>query len=314
MNTWVRLAVGLTLLLSIAVVVSYRTGLRRERDLVIAAGRAVLQLAVVAAALRGVFAAPVTSVLVVAVMFSVATWTAARRLRGGGDDGRGVGRAVVISCALGSAVVVAIIVALPTLDRNVRTFVAVSGIVLGGTMTGATLAGRHLNEGLRRRRDEIEAWLSIGAHPREAVRDVARAAASEALVPGLDQTRTVGLVTLPGAFIGALLGGASATGAARFQIVVLVGLMCAQVITVTTLTYLLGAPGPCRRSSRPTEALRPSRRLRTSDGRSWAAGHVSRSRRHSRAGTRRPRAGAAAGPSTGPVRARWSQAGPVRRR
>lgn len=238
MPVYLRLAVGLVLLLAIAVGVSYLGGLGRQRDLALAALRAVVQLAVVAAALRGVFAVPATSILVVAVMFSVATWTATRRL----GPIRGAGRAVVLSCASGASVTIAIVVALPTLDRNVRTFVAVSGIVLGGTMTAATLAGRHLNEGLRRRRDEIEAWLSIGATPRQAVRDVARRSASEALVPGLDQTRTVGLVTLPGAFIGALLGGASAAGAARFQIVVLVGLMCAQTITVVLLMYLLGAP------------------------------------------------------------------------
>lgn len=242
MSEYLRLAVGLVLLLGIALAVSHRAGLHRQRDLLVAAVRAVLQLAFVAAALRGVFAAPVTSVLVVGVMFCVASWTATRRLRGGADQGRGVARAVLLSTSAGAAVVIAIVVGLPTLDRNVRTFVAVSGIVLGGTMTGATLAGRHLNEGLRRRRDEIEAWLSIGATPRQAVRDVARAAASEALVPALDQTRTVGLVTLPGAFIGALLGGASATGAARFQVVVLVGLLCAQAITVSILTYLLGSP------------------------------------------------------------------------
>jgi putative ABC transport system permease protein len=235
---WVRLAVGLAALLAIAVGVSYAGRLNRHRDLVVASGRAVLQLAFVAAALRGVFAAPVTSIAVVAVMFTVATWTATRRLRGS----QGALAAVMLSCGAGASVVIAIIVALPTLDRNVRNFVAVSGIVLGGVMTAATLAGRHLSEGLRRRRDEVEAWLSIGATPRQAVREVARWAASEALVPVLDQTRTVGLVTLPGAFVGALLGGASAVEAARFQIVVLVGLLCAEVITVVLLTYLLGAP------------------------------------------------------------------------
>ncbi|MDQ1739684.1 MAG: UDP-glucose/iron transport system permease protein [Pseudonocardiales bacterium] len=238
MTEWVRLAVGLVALLAIAVGASYAGRLNRHRDLVVASVRAVLQLAFVAAALRGVFAAPVASVAVVAVMFTVATWTASRRLRGS----EGALTAVMLSCGAGASVVIAIIVALPTLDRNVRNFVAVSGIVLGGTMTAATLAGRHLSEGLRRRRDEVEAWLSIGATPRQAVREVARWAASEALVPALDQTRTVGLVTLPGAFIGALLGGASAVEAARFQIVVLVGLLCAQVITVVLLTYLLGAP------------------------------------------------------------------------
>ena len=238
MTEWVRLAVGLTALLAIAIGVSYAGRLNRHRDLLVASLRAVLQLAFVAAALRGVFAAPVTSIAVVAVMFTVATWTAARRLRGS----EGALAAVMLSCGAGASVAIAIIVALPTLDRNVRNFVAVSGIVLGGTMTAATLAGRHLAEGLRRRRDEVEAWLSIGATPRQAAREVARWAASEALVPALDQTRTVGLVTLPGAFIGALLGGASAVEAARFQIVVLVGLLCAEVITVVLLTYLLGAP------------------------------------------------------------------------
>jgi putative ABC transport system permease protein len=74
------------------------------------------------------------------------------------------------------------------------------------------------------------------------VQDIARDAAAEALVPALDQTRTVGLVTLPGAFVGALLGGASAEGAARFQLVVLVGLLCAESITAVLLAWLLGAP------------------------------------------------------------------------
>ena len=33
----------------------------------------------------------------------------------------------------------------------------------------------------------------------------------EAIIPALDQTRTVGLVTLPGAYIGVLLGGGLVT-------------------------------------------------------------------------------------------------------
>ncbi len=54
----------------------------------------------------------------------------------------------------------------------------------------------------------------------------------EALVPGLDQTRTVGLVTLPGAFVGVLLGGGTPVQAGSAQILVLVGLLAAQTVTV----------------------------------------------------------------------------------
>jgi len=213
-------------------------GISQRRAVLSAALRAVVQLAVVAAALRGVFAAPIAVVAVLIVMFGVASWTAARRLR----THPGAGRAVLIACAVGAAVTIGLIVGVPILDRSVRVLVAVSGIVLGGTMTAAILTGRRITDGLMRRRPEIEAWLALGATPRQAARDIVRTAIFEALVPAIDQTRTVGLVSLPGAFIGALLGGASATDAARFQIIVLVGLLCAEALTACTLGYLLGAP------------------------------------------------------------------------
>ncbi len=233
-----HLALGLIILLALALVALTIAGVAQRRAVLVASARAVVQLALVALALRGVFAAPVTVIAVIVVMFSVAVWTAGRRLK----EHEHALRSVAIGCAAGAGVVITVIVGLPTLSRDVRTLVAVSGIVLGGTMTAATLTGRRLGEGLRRRREEVEAWLSIGATMRDAVRPIARDAVFEALVPGLDQTRTVGLVTLPGAFVGALLGGASAVQAARFQIVVLIGLLCAQSITATLVAYLLGAP------------------------------------------------------------------------
>jgi putative ABC transport system permease protein len=237
-STDLRLAIGLLVLLAIACAALRAAGVAHQRAVLTASVRAVVQLALVAAALRGVFAAPWAVIAVLAVMFSVATWTAARRISMHAD----ALSATVLSCAAGATVAIGIIVGLPTLSRDVRTLVAVAGIVLGGTMTAATLTGRKLADGLHRRRDEVEAWLSIGATPRQAVRAIAREAIFEALVPALDQTRTVGLVTLPGAFVGALLGGASATSAARFQIVVLIGLLCAESVTAGCLAWFLGAP------------------------------------------------------------------------
>jgi putative ABC transport system permease protein len=238
MSGSVRLAVGLLILLAIAVAVLTAARVAQRRAILLASARAAVQLTVVALALRGVFAAPGFVVLVLAVMFGVAVWTAGRRLRGLARSQW----AVLAACGAGAAVTIGLICGLPILDRSVRTLVAVSGIVVGGTMTAATLTGRRLLDGLRRRREEIEGWLALGATPRQAVLPIAREAASEALVPAIDQTRTVGLVTLPGAFVGALLGGASAVQAARFQIVVLVGLLCAESITAVVLARLLGAP------------------------------------------------------------------------
>jgi putative ABC transport system permease protein len=60
-----------------------------------------------------------------------------------------------------------------------------------------------------------------------------------ALVPGLDQTRTVGLVTLPGAFVGMLLGGATPAQAAAVQLVVLVSLLLVQSVAVLVVLELV---------------------------------------------------------------------------
>lgn len=237
-SQYLHLAIGVVALLAVVYTSLAIVGVRARLEPLWAIARGAAQLTVVAVALRGALSNPPTVAIVVAVMLTTAAYTAGKRLAGL-DGGR---TAAVIACAAGAAVTLTVVFALGVLPFEARYVVALSGIVIGSTMTAATLAGRHLIAGLRARRDEVEAWLSIGASPREAVRDIARAAAAEALVPAMDQTRTTGVVTLPGAFIGALLGGASPVQAARFQLVVLAGILAAQSVVSVIVTYLLGAP------------------------------------------------------------------------
>ncbi len=236
MEQWIRLAAGGGSLVAIAVSVLGWYGVRQRAPAVRAAFRAVIQLAVVAFVLRGAITNWILAVLVVAIMFTVAVVTATRRLRG-------LPRPLPVTlaaCGSGASVAIGLIVGIPVLGRDPKDLIAVSGIVIGGCMTAATLTGRNLLAAMRTRNDEVEAWLSIGATRRQALLDLCRTAVFEALVPGLDQTRTVGLVSLPGAFVGALLAGAGAESAARFQLAVLTGLMCAQSITAVALAYMMG--------------------------------------------------------------------------
>jgi putative ABC transport system permease protein len=125
------------------------------------------------------------------------------------------------------------------IPRQTIAVVPIVGILIGGAMTAATLAGKRALDALRTRRGEYEAALSIGLMPRDSALLIARDDASLALVPGLDQTRTVGLVTLPGAFVGMLLGGASPLQAAAVQLVVLVALLLVQAIAVLVTVELV---------------------------------------------------------------------------
>ena len=238
----VRTAIGLLVLLGFTALVLRSAGVRLGWAPFAAVARGAVQLAVVGLALRGVLAVPAAAAAVLVVMLTTATWTSSGRVRALEPSGRRPWRQVLLACACGAAATLSLVFAVGMLPFQSRYVIALGGSVLGGTMTGATLAGRHLLAGLRARRDEVEAWLSLGASPREATADVARAAAGEALVPALDQTRTTGLVTLPGAFIGALLGGASPTEAARFQLIVLVALITAETVVAVLVTRLFGAP------------------------------------------------------------------------
>jgi putative ABC transport system permease protein len=63
--------------------------------------------------------------------------------------------------------------------------------------------------------------------------------ATNALLPSLDSTRTVGLVTLPGAFVGVLLSTGSAARAGAVQVLILIALLLSQTCGVAVTIELI---------------------------------------------------------------------------
>jgi putative ABC transport system permease protein len=140
----------------------------------------------------------------------------------------------------GGALVVLLLLILPgVVPRNPATILPIGGIIIGGTMTATTLAGRRVLSEYHTRYGEFEAGLSVGLMQPDAFKLVVQPVAGDALLPALDQTRTVGLVSLPGAFVGMVLGGASPTAAAALQLVVLIGLIASEALAILVLTELL---------------------------------------------------------------------------
>ena len=198
--------------------------------------RAVVQLSAIALLLRGILQVPWTVAAFVVLMLSTASWTAMGRLR---ELHRGR-RTAVAGVLVGALVTLVVIFALRLVALEARYVIAVGGIIIGNSMTAATLSGRNFLRGTRARRDEVEAWLSLGATPAQAHEAIGREAVRESLLPTLDQTKSTGLVTLPGAFVGALFGGASPAQAAQFQLVVLAGIALTMTVTGIVVTRLAG--------------------------------------------------------------------------
>ncbi len=202
--------VGLALV-GVACGVSWRMTLKVERELAVAALRALAQLGAVALVLGAIFDHLGLSGLFVAVMLVAAARTAGRRMAG-------LPRAeLVATAAIGGATVATLapLFATGAFPLTPRYVIPLAGIVVGGAMKAVCLTGLRLGEEIADRRAEVEARLALGVAARQALDPCLRRAALTALIPAIDQTKNVGLVTLPGAFVGMLLGGASPVDAAR---------------------------------------------------------------------------------------------------
>lgn len=238
-----RLALVLLALTALAAAAGRFSGLGEQRPVLVAAVRATVQLAVVSAALLAVVESLLLSTAFVLLMTGIATITAAgrvtgRRLRSPGARDRLLATALPI--VGGAAPVVLLVLASGTVPFRGEAVIPIAGILIGGAMTATSLAGRRLHEELESRRGEVEAALALGLLPRDAVLFVVRPAAASALIPPLDQTRTVGLVTLPGAFVGVLLGGGTPLEAGAAQLLVLLGLLATEMLAVWAVTELVG--------------------------------------------------------------------------
>ncbi|GIH23751.1 ABC transporter permease [Acrocarpospora phusangensis] len=225
------LPVALLVLVFVGAVTAWVGRLGHGTAVVTACLRAVVQLGAVSALITWVVTLPVAVAGFVLLMYGVATFTAGRRI----TTGRRVWWAG-LPIAVGTVPVLATLTGSGVVSTDGIVIIPVAGILLGGCLTATTLAGRRAKDELLGRKGEVEAALSLGFSTRQAALEICRPAAAQALVPALDQTRTVGLVTLPGAFVGMLLGGADPIQAGVVQLVVLVALLTAEVIaTVTTI-------------------------------------------------------------------------------
>ncbi|MCU1481706.1 MAG: transporter permease [Subtercola sp.] len=199
--------------------------------------RGSLQLAALSLILSGIIGNPWWVALGLVVMFVAAVYTASRRIRASRAQTIAVGTAMLT----GNAVVLVIVFSTGAIEFSPRYALAIGGIVIGNTMSIATLTGRSFHASVRDHWEEVEGWLALGARPIESTREIARTAIYSALVPSIDQTKTTGIVVLPGAFVGAIFGGASPLEAGRFQIVVLAGILAAGALTAIILLRLIGA-------------------------------------------------------------------------
>jgi putative ABC transport system permease protein len=146
-----------------------------------------------------------------------------------------LGILAVAAFASGAVITLGVVFGLGVFPLQSRTLVPIAGMMIGNSMTAMVLVARRLVDELRDKRDEVEARLALGQPSRQAATPYLRLALRSGLSPQIETTKAIGLVFLPGAMTGLILGGVPPMQAVLVQVVV----MCMVLGSVATTTVVV---------------------------------------------------------------------------
>jgi len=200
----------------VAVGLSFWQGLRLERDMLWATGRALVQLLAVGYVLKYIVE-PDTPIIWawvwVVLMLLVASFTARRRA----PEVPGIMSLTLGATAASAALSLFVVFGLGIYPVVGRAVVPIAGMMIGNSIGSIVVASRRILGELADRRPEVEARLALGQPWQDASKPFVRSALRTALTSQIESTKAVGLVFLPGAMTGLILAGADPVDAVLVQ-------------------------------------------------------------------------------------------------
>lgn len=225
-----------SLLVLVALFFSYRQKLKLEKDIIIGAVRAVIQLTIVGFILRYIFGtgSPVFTTLLLLLMIFNGARNAAKR---GSEITSGLAVSF-LSILIAAAATLTVLILSGAISYKAEQVIPISGMIIGNAMVALGLCYRQLAKDFRLRRAEVEAKLSLGADTGPASLDIIRDAIRTGMQPTIDSAKTVGIVSLPGMMTGLILAGTPPVEAIKYQIMVTFMLMATTAISSFTASFL----------------------------------------------------------------------------
>lgn len=108
---------------------------------------------------------------------------------------------------------------------DARYLIPLFGMIVGNSMNGCALALEIYYNGMKEKRDQVEAILSFGGTPSEASHEIFIKAFKAAILPTLAGMTGMGVVFLPGMMTGQILSGAEPLLAVKYQIAIMMAIM-----------------------------------------------------------------------------------------
>ena len=223
---------GIVVILSlVATWIARRYHIHMEREVLIALGRAFIQVVAVGSVLLLILKGPLgVGFLILAGMMILAAQTAARRAKEIPD----VFRVSLYAIAIGSGSVIVLMTWVGVIHPRLTSLIPVGSMLLANAMNTSALALERFRAEVKSHVGLIETALALGAEPSVAVAPYVEAAVHASLIPRINSLRSLGIVWIPGVMTGMLLGGSDPVYAAVYQFVVM-----GMIFSVSALTSLI---------------------------------------------------------------------------
>lgn len=223
-------------LVLVSLLFSYFQKLKLEKETLISVIRAVIQLFAVGYILQFIFGlhnAAVTTLILLLMIFN-ASYNAAKR-------GKKIKNGILISylsILIGAGTTLSVLLFSGAIQYEAYQIIPISGMIISNAMVAIGLCYRQLSSNFKSRRNEVEAKLSLGADILPASMDILRDSIRTGMVPTIDSTKTLGIVSLPGMMTGLILAGTSPLTAIRYQIMVTFMLLSTTAISSFLACFL----------------------------------------------------------------------------
>lgn len=216
-------------------------GLKREKLILIASVRMTVQLMIMGYWLLYVFKNPSwwLSSIMLAIMLGFAIWNVYKRVPFQlSTRMQGLIAISIIGGSMLSALIFVVLIVGVRPWYEPQYLIPISGMIVGNSMTGITLALNRLYSDMSDKRDIIENSLMLGATPREATRPMINQSFETALLPTINTMLGMGIISLPGMMTGQILSGTLPTTAIRYQIGIMLAIMGSLSLTIITFLVL----------------------------------------------------------------------------
>ncbi|MEZ0323542.1 MAG: iron export ABC transporter permease subunit FetB [Hydrogenothermaceae bacterium] len=215
-------------LIAISIYILYREKVGLEKDVLTSSVRAFIQLILLGYIL--IYVLKLSNIFellcILFVMVLFATYTANSRtvLHNGY-------KIAFFSIFLSTSIVIFSLVSVGVLSLKSNQIIPIGGMIIGNSLNAYSQTIERFKNDVKNNLDLIENFIALGSPLKEAFRIQIRNSIRAALIPILNNLKTLGIIWIPGITAGMILAGANPIEAVFFQLVIMFSMVAVAVLT-----------------------------------------------------------------------------------